>query len=190
MGWKERIIVMLPLQNNLSLFTHTMRFIFLLSLFTFLLTSCTDEACRNVDYGDHGNCAEGACQCDQGFELGANATCDTRTAERIAGVYTANSQGCNTGNHNITLQASNIHDEILLLVNLGNYSCDNGEAITVEAEILSPTTFKLEPGPYCGKYTISGEGSISDNEITLNFQAEYVGPGGIQIVDQCVSTLR
>jgi hypothetical protein len=90
----------------------------------------------------------------------------------------------------VTLQASNIQDEILILVNLGNYTCNNGEPVVVEAEILSPTTFKLEPGPYCGKYTFSGEGSISDDEIRINFQAEYAGPGGNQIVDQCIAILR
>ena len=168
-----------------------MRKLAFLLLLSFSLFACrTDEACKNVECGEHGNCAEGVCQCDQGFELGATVSCDVRTAERIARVYSGSSQGCNSGNHNVTLQASNIHDEILILVNLGNYVCDNEESVVVEAEILSPTTFKLEPGPYCGKYTFSGEGSISDNEITVNFQAEYLGPGGNQIVDRCVAILR
>lgn len=168
-----------------------MRKLFYLFILLIGLIACkTDEACKNVACGPHGSCADGACQCEQGFELGADATCDVRTAERIARVYRGSSQGCNSGNHNVTLQASNIQDEILILVNLGNYSCDNGESIVVEAEILSPTTFKLEPGPYCGKYTFSGEGSISDSEIRIEFQAEYIGPGGNQIVDRCVATLR
>jgi len=168
-----------------------MRKLFYLSLILLGLCACnTDEACKNIACGSHGSCAEGACQCDPGYEIGPDATCDVRTVERIARVYSGSTQGCNSGNHNVTLQASNIQDEILILVNLGNYSCDNGESVVVEAEILSPTAFKLEPGPYCGKYTFSGEGSISDDEIRITFQAEYAGISGNQIVDQCVAILR
>lgn len=155
------------------------------------ISACrTDEACKDIACGPHGNCVEGVCQCDQGYEIGPDANCDVRTAERIARVYSGSTQGCTSGNHNVTLQASNISDEILILVNLGNYSCSNGESVVVEAEILSPTAFTLEPGPYCGKYTFSGEGSISDSEIRINFKAEYLGPGGNQIVDECVAILR
>ncbi|MEL6675094.1 MAG: hypothetical protein AAFR61_22995 [Bacteroidota bacterium] len=162
----------------------------LLTGLMFSLQSCKSDACE-VDCGDHGICAEEACQCEPGYELATDGSCNLRTAERLAGVYQAATTGCNTGAYSMSVQASNVDDEIMLLTNFGSYLCANGEPITMEVEITDSENFVLEPGPYCGQYNISGTGKISGNTLTITYIAEYESPlgSGTQVKDECVVTL-
>lgn len=154
-----------------------------------MTTSCGDSACKGVNCGSHGACADGNCECDPGFETATDGTCSVRTAKKLTGVYPTTSKGCKTGSYSTSIQASNIHDDILLLVGLGSYLCSNGEPIVVEAQVDGPNAFKLEPGPYCNQYRFKGTGTLDGDKIVVSYTAEYE-VNGSQVKDKCTATLE
>ena len=53
---------------------------------TFSLSSCNEDLCKDVDCGANGQCFEGTCVCDQGFE-GTN--CETEWSAKFVGNWNA-----------------------------------------------------------------------------------------------------
>ena len=122
--------------------------------------------------------------------LASDSTCNQKISALIEGEYQASVSGCNTGNYQIVLQASNVFDDVLILVNLGGYTCSNGDEIIVEGVITSPNSFLLEEARYCDQYQISGEGTISDNSITIQYEVEYGSESTGELVQEsCRVTL-
>lgn len=152
-----------------------LRILLLPLVFCLSLVGCKENPCKDLDCGPHGVCEKGLCICEEGYTLAADSTCNQRISSLIQGVYQAKVKGCNTGNYALTIQGSNVFDDVLVLVNLGGYTCATGDELVVEAKISSPTQFKLEPATYCEQYKLSGTGTISDKKITISYDVEYVG---------------
>jgi len=73
--------------------------------------SCSDP-CDEVNCGANGQCNEGICLCDDGFE-GEN--CETASRDRFLGFWEASVYGCMPGNNpvvNYTLSAAEKPNEI------------------------------------------------------------------------------
>ncbi|MDP5172665.1 MAG: hypothetical protein NWR72_20650 [Bacteroidia bacterium] len=154
---------------------HLLRSCAYLFAIALLSTGCKQNPCKDKDCGAYGVCENGTCICEPGFTTDADGACNTRIAGLMKGTYDAKVSGCKTGNYKVTLLPSNVFDNILVIVNLGGYKCSNGDDVVVEAVIESPTTFKLEEARYCEQYNISGSGTISDREITIQYSVAYGG---------------
>lgn len=155
------------------------------------LSGCKKNPCKEIDCGPYGACEKGVCLCEEGYTLASDSTCNQRISNLIQGLYRAKVKGCNTGNYDLTIQGSNVFDNVLVLVNLGGYTCSTGDEIVVEATISSPTQFTLEPATYCEQYKLNGTGTISDKKITISYDVEYVGSEatGELVTESCLVTL-
>lgn len=155
------------------------------------LSGCKKNLCKDIDCGPYGACEKGVCICEEGYMQDADGACNQRISKLIEGVYRARVKGCNTGNYALTIQGSNVFKNVLILANLGGYTCATGDEIVVEAIISSPTGFTLEPATYCEQYKLSGQGTITDKEITITYDVEYVGSEatGELITESCQVTL-
>ena len=122
--------------------------------------------------------------------LAADSSCNQKIAELIEGEYQANVTGCNTGSYELTIQSSNVFDDVLILVNLGGYTCDNGDDIIVEGLITSPETFVLEEARYCDQYQVSGNGTITETAIIIDYSVSYGSESTGELVEEsCKLTL-
>lgn len=155
------------------------------------LSGCKKNPCKDMDCGPYGVCEKGSCICEEGYMLGVDSTCNQRISSLIEGVYRADVKGCNTGDYDLTIQGSNVFDNVLVLVNLGGYTCSSGDEIVVEATISSADQFKLEPATYCEQYKLSGTGTITDKAITIVYDVEYIGSEatGELVTESCKVTL-
>ena len=157
-----------------------------------ILSGCKEDPCKKVDCGLHGTCDSGKCQCEKGFVTVNGQPCSQKIARLVEGVYQTSVSGCSTGNYAITLQGSNVFNDILFLVNLGGYTCGAGEELVVEAKIDSPEAFTLEEAVYCEKYKLSGKGTITKDEIRIRYDVEYIGSesSGTLEKEQCLVVLE
>ncbi len=157
-----------------------------------LAVSCTDSPCKNKDCGNYGVCEEGVCMCNPGYTLDPNGSCNLRVAKMLEGHYRPTVTGCQTGSYNFSIQASNVFDDIIVLVNLGGYTCANEEDIVVQARIENESTFTLEPGPYCSKYRLTGGGKIEKNQILIDYEVEYLNrnTNSPRVSETCKLTLK
>lgn len=173
---------MSSLSNNLIIFS-------LLCLAA--LAGCKENPCKEVDCGPYGTCENGVCVCEEGYTLDSDSTCNQRLSSLIEGVYRANVTGCTTGDYDLTIQGSNVFDEVLVLVNLGGYTCSGGEQIVVEASISSSDQFVLESATYCDQYKLNGSGVITDEKIIITYDVEYIGSEatGELVTETCKVTL-
>ncbi len=155
------------------------------------LSGCKKNPCKDLDCGPYGACEKGVCICEEGYTTGTDGSCDQRISKLIEGVYRTKVKGCKTGNYDLTIQGSNVFDNVLVLVNLGGYTCSTGDEIVVEATISSQNTFTLEPATYCEQYKLNGTGTITDKTITISYNVEYVGSEatGELVTESCQVTL-
>jgi len=156
-----------------------------------LFLACTDRVCEKVECGPFGVCIEDYCECDPGYELDLSEQCRIRSADRYAGNYlvttTGNAPGCPDQPYVATLTPSATHPDRLELRNLGAYSCLNGDDLLAEATV-DRDELTLLPGPYCERFTLSGQGRLRDSVLTLNYTASYTIAGSV-IQESCSATL-
>jgi hypothetical protein len=157
-----------------------------------LLCGCTSRRCQEDACGSHGSCHDNECLCNPGYGKDEAGKCSIRLAAAWEGVYNTDVSGCQTGNYVITLQSSQVFDDILLLINLGGYRCSNGEELVVEARVTSASKFTIEPSRYCEKYQISGSGQVENNRIRLDYRVEYAASEatGTSVEEQCQVILK
>lgn len=91
----------------------------ILGAFLIFTPSCGDEAdCSKVDCGANGVCDAGVCDCDPGYELGADEKCSVQTRTKIVGNYLVNETCSNSGTapaYNVTIGNGTADDEISFL---------------------------------------------------------------------------
>lgn len=159
-------------------------------LLMLLTVSCGKNPCKDIDCGPHGSCEKGICECDKGYTLDGDSTCNQKISSLITGVYQPVVTGCNTGSYELVIQGSNVFDDVLILVNLGGYTCDNGDDIIVEGLITSPESFILEEARYCDQYQVSGSGTITETSIIIEYSVSYGSESTGELVEEtCKLTL-
>ncbi len=160
--------------------------------FLLLFSGCTSKRCQEDACGLHGSCHDNQCVCDTGYAKDEAGSCSIKMASALEGVYETDVSGCQTGNYDLTIQGSQVFDDILLLINLGGYRCDNGEKLVVEAKITSAEEFILEPSRYCEKYQISGSGRVNNGRIQLTYRVQYAASEatGVAVEEECQVILK
>lgn len=134
-------------------------FALLLGATTVMISSCAkDDPCKDVKCGDHGQCAEGVCICDVGYEKDSNGECNTESRAKFLGSYLG-AETCTVGTDNYTIgvTASGNGVEKVVLTNVYNQNVTltasvSGNSLTIASQTLSVNG---------SMYTFSGSGTYS-----------------------------
>lgn len=177
-------------------------FFFLLIVVLLSLSSCKEDPCETTDCGPYGTCIlvsdEATCRCDDGFEQDESGKCTLFSIIQYPGTYTA-TESCtsrlngNTVMQSYTLDISLFSTQEITLENLGNHSCTTGQ-LAVRA-LIDANDFVLTTGTYCKdqanqtEYNVSGDGSISEEGISFEYEISYSQFGSVTLNDVCAVTL-
>lgn len=125
------------------------------------MVSCDTDPCKDVDCGVYGDCVEGDCVCDDGYE---GAACATVQRDKFIATYNVN-ESCSSGNftYSITVTTSSTGISSIIITNFGDYTVnvtgtvnENGTSITI-------------PNQTVGGGTFSGSGQISGDILTITY---------------------
>ena len=135
-----------------------------------LFNACDDDPCKDVICQNNGTCVSGTCNCADGYE-GTN--CETKTQDRYTGSYSA-IDVCTSGNYNYnaTVSASSTDVTKVLMTNFGGF----GSSVVVNATV-SGSSFTI-PSQVFGAVTISGSGTLSSDNLTINVSYTANDTGG------------
>ncbi|HYV90437.1 MAG TPA: hypothetical protein VE978_01585 [Chitinophagales bacterium] len=137
--------------------------------------ACTSDPCKDVNCGANGNCVDGTCICDVGYE---GTGCTTLSRDKFVSVWNSINNSCiggqSTGQLTVTAGSTALD---MNLSNFGHLICGAG-AIIVSATITGETTFEIPTQVVCGT-TYSGSGSLNGNQLDISytFSDPYVGNG-------------
>ncbi|MBP7273423.1 MAG: hypothetical protein KA974_06255 [Saprospiraceae bacterium] len=153
---------------------------------TLTTQSCQSDPCKNKECGTHGDCFEGNCTCDVGYELDANGQCNTLSNLKFVGLYKVN-ETCPAAvpEYSSTVTASVSDITKINITNLGNYDCStgdyivsasiNGKNVTIDSQVTCSTTFSG-----------SGTYDATTNKMTIAYTATY-NPGSGTVTDNCTA---
>lgn len=145
------------------------------------ITSC--DPCKDVDCVN-GTCAEGDCDCEEGWEA---ADCTTEKREKFLGTYTGN-EICDTlGNldsYTIGIEVGTGSVSNLNIDNFANFDVDVMATVNDDGLSFIIPNQSVSYGPNTS-YTFSGSGQKNGSTITVNYTVIINGTG---VSDGCVYT--
>lgn len=115
------------------------------------------DSCKVIVCENGGTCVSGKCACPTGFE---GNRCQIQTREKFFGTYSGSYQ-CSTGGTgaSATITAGNSPLKIVIQI---------GTSYTY-ATLTGPTTFIIDAGSSIAGVKITGTGSFSGDNMTMNF---------------------
>jgi hypothetical protein len=161
------------MKNRILQFTFAL---FLMAGAGLVLSSCETDPCKDVECGANGFCLDGVCICNPGYEADASGQCTVRSADKFVGTYQASETcvGGVMGTYNMTVTASSVDADIILIEGLGDFLCTNGSRVVARA-VVDKSDITLEEGPFCPStaqafsgYWFSGSGSLSATNLMLD----------------------
>ena len=129
-------------------------------------SACSDkDACKDVICGDYGQCIDGSCLCNAGYEKGADGLCSVEERQKFLGSFTG-TESCNnsaTSTYTMTIiRGSGISQ--VRIANMWNKFV-NGVLAEIDGDEI--TIGNQEPDN--DGFTISGSGRIDGNTIKLTY---------------------
>jgi hypothetical protein len=143
----------------------------------FTMNAC--NPCRNVDCGVNGECEEGVCICDAGYEGDA---CETRINAKFEGTYST-TDACAGAGYSQTVSASTATPTEIVFSNLGNFT----NPAVVRATVSNSTSFAASNFVDATGRSFSVTGSISGTTISLNYTVTY-SDGEVETCNNVVMT--
>ena len=139
-------------------FFHRVLSLSFLLIPAFLILSCGGDPCNGVFCGSFGECIDGNCSCEAGYQKDSLDQCNVRTAEMLSGIYLATTTGCNISDYFLTIQADAFLSAGLEIVNLGQYTCNNsGGELVIQAIVTGANQFEIAAQDlYCNQYSVIG----------------------------------
>jgi hypothetical protein len=142
---------------------------------TVSFNSCTTDACKDVDCGLYGECVDGDCVCDTGYE-GVN--CDTEMREKFAGNYLASEAACDVTDFASSIGNSSTGVNKIAITGFGGYEC-SGSPIVVIATVNGMDVTVDPNQSFCSGLIVisSGSGSInaSGNVVSITYTSTVDG---------------
>ena len=160
----------------------------LMGIMTFWSGCKSDDPCDSIACLNGGTCIEGECICQGGFE---GETCETNTLQGFLGTYSVKYMGCFTTTENHEILVDRVDDRIdqILLFELGDYACPEGELVVtggIENSSLVIAEQTIDCGPI--EYTFDGSGTLTGDTLTIDFTVTY-DADGIMREDNCTAVL-
>lgn len=149
---------------------------------TFTMTSCDEDPCKDVECGANGDCFDGACVCNQGFE-GTN--CDVTWANKFVGTWTAKDV-CTDANNVITTYdySANVTQVSETKINIKNFG-GFGVAASVDFDLSDASTITIS-GTDNQARVFTGTGTYgADGKITYSYTVKFTD----NTVDSCTGTM-
>ncbi len=149
---------------------------------TVLVSSCgKDDPCKNVDCGTNGDCFEGSCVCNLGYELGTDNKCSEETRSKLIASYSfvdVCSTGTYTGTASITKSSAGVTS--IVITNFGG----TGNSATAVATVDKSNKITI-PNGTLGTFTVSNaSGTYASGKITWSYNLKDSSGG----TDVCTST--
>jgi len=150
-----------------------------LAVVAFTFSSCTTDPCKDVSCGANGECVEGDCVCDEGYE---GTSCGTESRAKFLGSYSVN-EACTSGNYTYdsNVNTSSISVSNIVITNFGDYSVsvaatvdDNGTSVTIANQTVTISGASA---------TVQGSGQINGNILTITYTITASG-----VSDTCTMT--
>ncbi len=122
------------------------------------------KPCQNVICLNGGICADGVCQCPDGFE---GTKCETRSVDKFVGAYDAFDDCYMSGAQSYTVSIQADFDPIneLTLKGFAMTFCPNDITAIINAE---KSNFDIPFQQTCGDYYVSGEGNMNGSVLNVN----------------------
>ncbi len=129
------------------------------------LASCETDACKDVDCGTNGECVDGDCVCDTGYE---GATCQTMVRAKFLGSVNVN-ETCSqsTDSYAVTISAGGTDTEVTI-----SNLYDAGFVVTGTVNANGGITINSQT---FGTGTISGSVTENGGVLTFNFTIAVSG---------------
>jgi hypothetical protein len=142
----------------------------LLGAFLMFTPSCGEtDPCKDVECGANGDCFEGECVCNVGYELGTSGQCDTEMRTKFIGTYniveTCVATNQPTGTYSSTIAVSSDNVSTVTITNFG----DSGVVAkgTIDKNKITITSFKV------GTIDVTGTGTIDGKILTLEYTGNF-----------------
>lgn len=167
-----------------------MRSVLFLLLLGCVFAACRPDPCAEVACENGGTCAEGICDCPEGF---SGDRCESFDYSQFLGTYRVAYGGCftTTANHTVAIEQVSSDSREVYLHRLGDYACPSGD-LRVTATLVDNTIDIPSQTVDCGAivYTFSGGGSlIGGGQLSLSFTVQYQVDGFAR-EDVCTAMLE
>ncbi|MCY7410082.1 MAG: calcium-binding EGF-like domain-containing protein [Chitinophagales bacterium] len=141
--------------------------------------ACTSDPCKDIVCMNGGTCISGTCDCTTGYE---GTDCSTESRTKFAGTWTAADACSSSGTSSYIVTMSN--GATVVDVNITNFW--DVFANSVKATVNGSTISIASQEPDNDGFKVSGQGSISGNNITWSYTIDGSSAGSG--VDVCTST--
>lgn len=158
-------------------------------------TSCEQDPCKDVVCGDQGQCVEGTCVCNAGYEKDANNLCNTEQRTKFlkqnangtvsAQTYVVSDVCSNSGtsDYNTTISAGTASITEVRVTNFyGLFT--NAVVATVDGNTI--TIARQQPDN--DSIYVVGSGTISGTTITFSYSISDETDSANIVTDSCTAT--
>jgi len=146
-------------------------------------SSCEQDPCKDVVCGDQGQCVEGSCVCNAGYEQDAAGLCNTEQRAKFLGSYVVDdncsSSGVTTYNTTIVTSTAGVTE-----VRLTNFWGEFTNAVVATVSGSTITIARQEPSG--DGFFVEGSGTISGNTITWTYTITDERDAANIVTDNCV----
>lgn len=145
-------------------------------------SSCEQDPCKDVECGTEGQCFEGSCVCNTGYEQDSTGLCNTLQRAKFLGSFAVIDSCSNTGtaSYNCSITANSTD---VVSVNITNFwgTFTNAVVATVSGNTITIARQK----PDVQDFYVVGTGTISGTVITFSYTiTDETDPNAI-ITDNC-----
>ncbi|MCH2043842.1 MAG: hypothetical protein MK212_06835 [Saprospiraceae bacterium] len=146
-------------------------------------SSCKQDLCEDIVCGE-GNCDEGICICNDGYQLGTDNTCSVAWSTKFGGSnlsgtdLSSGDSGDKTVNYSMIIEP--ISPTRVVTRNLGGFNNQN----FLELDIVSSNSLSFNTTDSKGR-TFVGSGTLSEGILNLNYTVTHADA----TIDTCQSTI-
>lgn len=149
-------------------------------------TSCEQDPCKDVVCGDQGQCVEGTCVCNAGYEKGATTNlCDTEQRAKFLGTFAVSDVCSNSGNsdYNVTISAGTAG---ITEVRVTNFYGLFTSAVVATVDGNTITIARQQPDN--DNIFVEGTGTISGTTITFSYAISDETDSANIVTDSCTAS--
>ncbi len=130
-------------------------------------SSCEQDPCKDVVCGDQGQCVEGTCVCNAGYEQDAAGLCNTEQRAKFFSSYAGSDMfNGNTYTYTPSIATSSVSITNVLV---SNFRPDFFNNSVLTATVSGSTITVAAQEPDGDGYSIEGSGTLSGNTITWDY---------------------